>query len=66
MRATIFSTLSLHAKMHKKLDGSQSAYQDMLFRIERDELLAAENPIIYNELEALKRELEEIEFVNKD
>ena len=60
-----FVILSMHAKMHRQLDAIESHYRGVLQEIEEKEILAYDNETEFSRLEALKKELLAIHFVER-
>ncbi len=65
VRNAIFVKLSMYAKMHKKLDAVVVKKQKMIQRIEQDEIRAYEDDDKYSRLEALKKEVIAIRFLEQ-
>ena len=58
-----FLELSMHAKIHQKLERLDDTYRDLLQRIEEKEINAYDNDVVFGKLEELKAELMSIRFL---
>lgn len=63
VRNAAFAKLSMYAKMHRSLDAVSVKKQNMIQRIEEDEIRAYEDDVTYSKLEELKTQILTIRFL---
>ncbi|MDD9953062.1 MAG: hypothetical protein OXR66_01890 [Candidatus Woesearchaeota archaeon] len=64
IQPALFAALCTNAKIHHHLDTLAEQQDDMLFAIERKEILAYNDAVKYKKLEELKNEVRAIRFTD--